>query len=103
MRQKNKQQGEKHSWRRDFQILGRGIRFVGRLEPRMIPIGIIKALCPALSPFVSIIMTSQILNTLLTTRDVQTLALYRARLDRAIRVGRGWWFYTLRERLCWKR
>ena len=38
-----------------------------------------------------------------TDRDVQTLALYRARLDRAIRVGRGWWFYTLRERLCWKR
>ena len=57
MRQKNKQQGEKHSWRRDFQILGRGIRFVGRLEPRMIPIVIIKELCPALSPFVSINMT----------------------------------------------
>ncbi len=38
-----------------------------------------------------------------TDRDVQTLALYRARLDRAIRVGRGWWFYTLRERLRWKR
>lgn len=38
-----------------------------------------------------------------TAHDVQTLALYRSRLDRAIRIGRGWWFYTLRERLRWKR
>lgn len=92
MRQKNKRQGEKHSWRRDFQILGRGIRFVGRLEPRMIPIGIIKALCPALSPFVSIIMTSQILNTLLTTRDVQTLA-----AQVLITIGLNWFFSSLAD------
>ncbi len=37
-----------------------------------------------------------------TPHDVQILALYRERLDRAIRIGRGWWFYTLRERLRWK-
>lgn len=82
-----KKQRQKHSWVKDFSVLGRGIHHVGRLEPKLIPAGILNALFPALSPFVNIIMTSQILNTLLTTKDVSTLL-----IQVLITIGLNWVF-----------
>ena len=38
-----------------------------------------------------------------TLHQVEILTHYRIRLDRAIRLGKGWWFYTLRETLRWKK
>ena len=38
-----------------------------------------------------------------TLRQIEVLTHYRIRLDRAIRLGKGWWFYTLRETLRWKK
>jgi len=38
-----------------------------------------------------------------TEQQAEILSHYRTRLDRAIRLGKGWWFYTLRETLRWKK
>ncbi len=66
--------GNRRSLRGDLRILLRGVGWVHRTAPRLLPFGITKAAFAELKPFVSLIFTSRILELLLTGAELSAIA-----------------------------
>ena len=57
-------------------MLRKGFKLIFELRPRLFPLGVCMAVLRALTPFINIFMTAQILNELLGARNLQTLTVY---------------------------